>query len=177
MDSRREFIKKAAMIAGATGVAGVLPASIQKALAIDPPAGTTWLDAEHVVILMQENRSFDHCYGALRGVRGYHDPRAIELPDGNPVWLQTNAAGETYAPFRLDIKDTKATWMGSLPHSWTNQTDARNGGRYDHWLQAKPSGNKEYEHMPLTLGYPHEWVNLNAPAGLDKGEIRPPHMV
>jgi len=153
MDSRREFIKKAAMIAGATGVAGVLPASIQKALAIDPPAGTTWLDAEHVVILMQENRSFDHCYGALRGVRGYHDPRAIELPDGNPVWLQTNAAGETYAPFRLDIKDTKATWMGSLPHSWTNQTDARNGGRYDHWLQAKPSGNKEYEHMPLTLGY------------------------
>jgi phospholipase C len=153
MDSRREFIKKAAMIAGATGVAGVLPASIQKALAIDPPAGSTWLDAEHVVILMQENRSFDHCYGALRGVRGYHDPRAIELPGGNPVWLQTNAAGETYAPFRLDIKDTNATWMGSLPHSWTNQVDARNEGRHDKWLQAKSSGNKEYEHMPLTLGY------------------------
>ena len=31
--------------------------------------------------------------------------------------------------------------------------------------------------MPLKLGYPHEWVNLNAPASLDKGEIRPPHMV
>jgi len=153
MDSRREFIKKAAMIAGATGMAGVLPAAIQKAFAIDPPAGSTWMDAEHVVILMQENRSFDHCYGALRGVRGYRDPRAIDLPDGNPVWLQTNAAGETYAPFRLGIKDTNATWMGSLPHSWANQIDARNEGKYDKWLQAKPSGNKAYEHMPLTLGY------------------------
>jgi phospholipase C len=153
MDSRREFIKKAAMIAGATGVAGILPASIQKALAIDPPTGSTWMDAEHVVILMQENRSFDHCFGNLKGVRGYRDPRAIELPDGNPVWLQTNAAGETYAPFRLDIKDTKATWMGSLPHSWSNQIDAHNEGRHDKWLEAKPSSNAEYAHMPLTLGY------------------------
>lgn len=153
MDSRREFIKKAAMIAGATGLSGVLPASIQRALAIDPPTGSTWLDAEHIVILMQENRSFDHTYGSLKGVRGYRDPRAIELPDGNPVWLQTNAAGETYAPFRLDIKDTKATWMGSLPHSWPNQIDARNEGKYDKWLQAKPSGNEAYAQMPLTLGY------------------------
>ena len=28
---------------------------------------------EHVVLLMQENRSFDHYYGTLRGVRGYGD--------------------------------------------------------------------------------------------------------
>lgn len=153
MDSRREFIKKAAILAGATGIAGVLPPSIQRALAIDPATGTTWLDAEHVVILMQENRSFDHCYGSLRGVRGYQDPRFMRLPNGNPVWLQTNDAGETYAPFRLDIKDTKATWMGSLPHSWTNQHDARNEGRYDKWLQAKHSSTKEYAHMPLTMGF------------------------
>ena len=153
MDNRREFIKKAAMMAGATGLAGILPPSIQRALAIDPAPGTSWLDAEHVVILMQENRSFDHCYGTLQGVRGYQDPRAIRLPDGNPVWLQTNEAGETYAPFRLDIKDTKATWMGSLPHNWTNQQDARNEGRYDKWLQAKQPDNEEYKHMPLTLGH------------------------
>ena len=153
MDNRREFIKKAAILAGATGLAGVLPPSIQKALAIDPSPGSNWYDAEHVVILMQENRSFDHCFGNLRGVRGYRDPRAITLPNGNPVWLQANAAGETYAPFRLDIKGTKATWMGSLPHSWTNQIDARNEGKYDKWLPAKPSGHQEYAHMPLTMGY------------------------
>ncbi|HEY6900277.1 MAG TPA: phospholipase C, phosphocholine-specific, partial [Puia sp.] len=153
MDNRREFIKKAAILTGAAGLSSALPPSIQKALAINPSAGSTWLDAEHVVILMQENRSFDHCYGKLRGVRGYRDPRAIRLAGGNPVWLQSNAAGETYGPFRLDIQDTKATWMGSLPHSWTDQTDARNEGKYDRWLQAKPSGRAEYASMPLTMGY------------------------
>ena len=40
---------------------------IQRALAIDPAPGSTWMDAEHVVILMQENRSFDHLYGTLQG--------------------------------------------------------------------------------------------------------------
>ncbi|UHG89529.1 phosphocholine-specific phospholipase C [Spirosoma oryzicola] len=153
MDSRREFLKKAALLSSVAGLSEVLPASIQKAFAIDPQPGTTYLDAEHVVVLMQENRSFDHTYGTLQGVRGFNDPRAIDLPNKNKVWLQSNAANETYAPFRLNIKDTKATWMSSLPHSWENQVDARNGGRYDGWLEAKKSGNKEYAKMPLTLGY------------------------
>jgi phospholipase C len=153
MDSRREFLKKAALLSGAAGMAGVLPPSVAKAFAIDPAAGTTWKDAEHVVILMQENRSFDHCYGSLQGVRGFNDPRAITLPDKNAVWLQSNGKGETFAPFRLNIKDTNATWMGSLPHGWTDQTDARNGGAYDKWLEAKKSGHAEYKNMPLTLGY------------------------
>ncbi|MBD2751303.1 phosphocholine-specific phospholipase C [Spirosoma validum] len=151
MDSRRDFLKKAALLSAS--FPGVLPESIQKAFAIDPQPGTTYLDAEHVVILMQENRSFDHTYGSLQGVRGFNDPRAIDLPNKNKVWLQTNAANETYAPFRLNIKDTKATWMSSLPHSWENQVDARNKGRCDGWLEAKKSGNKEYAKMPLTLGY------------------------
>jgi phospholipase C len=153
METRREFIKKATLLSGAAGMLTTLPPAIQRALAIDPPVGTTWRDAEHVVILMQENRSFDHCYGSLRGVRGFRDPRAVTLPNQNPVWLQTNAAGQTYFPFRLDIKDTQATWMGSLPHSWSNQVDARNEGHHDQWLQAKPSGRDGYKDMPLTLGY------------------------
>ncbi|MFY0254047.1 phosphocholine-specific phospholipase C [Chitinophaga sp. 30R24] len=153
MDNRRDFIKKAALLSGATGVFSALPASIQRALAIDPQPGSTFLDAEHIVVLMQENRSFDHCYGTLRGVRGYNDPRAIQLPNKNLVWLQSNGEGATYAPFRLNIKDTKATWMSSLPHSWSNQVDARNNGKYDQWLLVKQSGNKEWAPMPLTLGY------------------------
>jgi phospholipase C len=153
MESRRAFLKKAALLSGTAGIAGFLPSSIQKAFAIDPDAGTTFLDAEHVVILMQENRSFDHCYGSLQGVRGFNDPRAFRLPNNNKVWLQTDSKGNTYAPFRLNIKETNATWMGSLPHGWTDQTDARNNGRYDQWLEAKKSGHKDYQHMPLTLGY------------------------
>lgn len=153
MDSRREFIKKATLLSGLGGLASILPPSIERAFAINPPAGSTFLDAEHVVILMQENRSFDHCYGSLNGVRGFNDPRAFIKPDRKPVWFQTDEKGRTYSPFRLNIKDTNATWMGSLPHGWTDQVDARNNGRYDQWLFAKKSGHKDYKDMPLTLGY------------------------
>ena len=153
MDTRREFLKKASLLSGGAGLMQLLPASIAKALAIDPEAGSTWKDAEHIVFLMQENRSFDHAYGSLQGVRGFNDPRAIRLPNKNLVWLQTNKEGETYAPFRLDIHNTKATWMSSLPHSWANQVDARNDGRYDKWIESKHSGHAEYKPMPLTLGF------------------------
>jgi phospholipase C len=151
--TRRDFLKQAAMASASAGFSDVLLSSIARAVEIDPKEGSSYLDAEHVVILMQENRSFDHSFGTLRGVRGFNDPRAIRLPNKNPVWLQTNAEGETYAPFRLNIKDTNATWMGSLPHSWTNQVDARNAGRYDRWLDTKRSGHKEYAAMPLTMGF------------------------
>ena len=153
MDSRREFLKRATLLAGGAGMLNVMPMSIQKALAIDPAPGSTFMDAEHIVILMQENRSFDHAFGTLRGVRGFNDPRAITLPNKNLVWLQTDKEGATYPPFHLDIKDTKATWMSSLPHSWSNQVDARNDGKHDKWLDAKHSGNKAYHAMPLTMGY------------------------
>ena len=82
--ARREFLKKAAFLSGAAGVWTAFPDSIRQAMEIDPEQGTTYLDAEHVVILMQENRSFDHCFGTLRGVRGFNDPRAHVLPDREP---------------------------------------------------------------------------------------------
>ena len=153
MDSRREFIKKAAMLTGSAGLMTMMPASIRKALAINPKEGSTFLDAEHIVILMQENRSFDHSYGTLQGVRGFNDPRAIRQPNGNKVWLQTNSKNQTYLPFRLNIHDTKSTWMSALPHSWENQVDALNKGKMDGWLENKKSGNKDYADMPLTMGF------------------------
>lgn len=153
MNTRRDFIKQAALVAGSSGVWNALPDSLKKAIAINPELGSTFYDAEHVVILMQENRSFDHCFGSLQGVRGFNDPRAVKQPNGNKVWLQSDKKGQTYAPFRLNIKDTRATWMGSLPHSWSDMVDAHNKGKMDSWLEAKRAGNKEYVHMPLTMGY------------------------
>ncbi len=152
-DTRRQFIKKATLLTGSAGLFSVLPGSIQKALAINADQGTTYLDAEHIVFLMQENRSFDHCYGTLQGVRGFDDPRAMRMPDLNTVWLQRNKKNETYIPFNLDIRNTKATWMHSLPHSWHDQVDAYNKGAMDGWLESKRSGNKDYGQMPLTMGY------------------------
>lgn len=153
MDTRRDFLKKAMMLSGAAGVSGMLPDSIRRAASINPVPGSTYLDAEHVVILMQENRSFDHCFGTLNGVRGFNDPRAISLPDSNKVWLQTNDKAETYVPFRLDIRHSKATWLGDSPHSRPSQVDAWNEGRYDKWLPAKKVNRPEAAGIPLTLGY------------------------
>ena len=153
MSTRRDFFRQAAAFAGSAQSMSALLASIARASAIDPEQGSSFLDAEHIVIFMQENRSFDHAFGTLRGVRGFNDPRAVTLPDQKPVWLQTNSAGETYAPFRLDLKDTRATWLGSLPHGWRDQTDARNHGNHDGWLDAKVSGRKDCAGMPLTMGY------------------------
>lgn len=153
MESRREFIKQASLLAGMTALSSVLPASIQRALAINAPVGSTYLDAEHIVFLMQENRSFDHCFGTLKGVRGFNDPRALRQPNGLPVWIQTDKDQNTFSPFRLDIENTKMTWMGSLPHGWRDMVAARNNGKMNTWLDAKRPGNRDYKQMPLTLGY------------------------
>ena len=128
MESRRSFLKKASLLAGSTALFNSMPQSIARALAISADPGTTYLNAENIVFLMQENRSFDHCFGRLRGVRGFNDPRAIDTPTGLPVWYQRNNAGKTATPFRLDIKNTKSTWMGSLPHGWEDMVAARNNG-------------------------------------------------
>src|SRR5215475_3595206 len=151
--TRRQFFIRAAQLSGGAGLTAALLQSVERASAIEADPGSTYLDAEHVVVLMQENRSFDHTYGSLRGVRGFNDPRAVTLPDQKPVWLQTSGAGETYAPFHLDIKNTRITWLGSLPHSWRDQTDARAHGNHDGWLDAKVSGRKDCAGMPLTMGY------------------------
>jgi phospholipase C len=152
MPTRREFLQQAALLSSAATWAGAFPAAVAKAFAIDPEPGSTYLDAEHVVILMQENRSFDHAFGTMKGVRGYNDPRALTLPNGNPVWVQTNRHGKSYAPFRLNIKDSNATWLGCLPHGRTDQVDARNGGRYDRWLDVKHLGG-DYARLPFTMGH------------------------
>lgn len=153
MDSRRDFIKKAALLAGSSVAIDKLPESIQKALAIEAIPGSTYLDAAHIVFLMQENRSFDHCFGTLSGVRGFNDPRAMKLPNGLPVWVQGNKNKQYFAPFHLDIVNSKSTWMGSLPHGWRDMVSARNNGKMDNWLEAKSSGNQAYKHIPLTMGY------------------------
>jgi len=153
MHTRRDFLKLAAMVSGAASMAGVVPESVQRAYAIEPAPGSTFLDAEHIVILMQENRSFDHAFGTMRGVRGFNDPRAMRLANGNSVFVQTDKAGNSYGPWRMDIKDTRVTWMGSLPHSRESQVDAWNEGRHDGWLEAKRSGEKGYGELPLTMGH------------------------
>jgi len=93
---RRTFLQMLA--AGAAGA--TVPESIARAMAIPANSRTgTIKDVEHIVILMQENRSFDHYFGTMKGVRGFGDPRAVKLPSGKSVFHQPAGAGELL-PFR-----------------------------------------------------------------------------
>ncbi len=79
-------------LVGLGSAASMLNSSIAKAMAIPAHFKTgTIMDVEHVVILMQENNSFDEVFGTLRGVRGFSDPRAIKQKNGNSVFLQPAA--------------------------------------------------------------------------------------
>jgi phospholipase C len=82
---RRDFLKLLTTAAASTAS----PASIARALTIPANDETGSIhDVKHVVVMMQENRSFDHYFRALRGVRGFGDPRAVKLPSGKSVWHQ-----------------------------------------------------------------------------------------
>ena len=82
MKTRRELLQLGVHAA----VLSSLPRSIQRALAAPASVQTgTIKDVRHIVILMQENRSFDHYFGALRGVRGFGDRFPIPLGSGKPV--------------------------------------------------------------------------------------------
>jgi phospholipase C len=134
---RREFLKQAGLALGSW------PALIQSALAVPANRRTGGImDVEHVVILTQENRSFDHYFGALRGVRGFSDPRAVTLPSGNTVWHQPAPDGQAVPPFHLDSASTAAQWLPSLDHSWKG-SHAR-WQHHDAWIAAKG---------PMTMGY------------------------
>jgi phospholipase C len=79
---------------------------------------------------MQENRSFDHYFGTLRGVRGFADPHSARLPSGRTVWHQPSESGELL-PFRPDVEDMGRTFLPDPPHGWNDGHAAWNGGRYD----------------------------------------------
>src|SRR5260370_22665499 len=92
---RRSFLQ----LLTSSAMAASFPASISRALEIPSHHRTgTIEDVEHIVIMMQENRSFDHYFGTLRGVRGFGDPSSDQLHTGNPVWYQPNG-GSYVLPF------------------------------------------------------------------------------
>jgi phospholipase C len=132
-NTRRHFLKAAAL----AGAAGSLPAAIGRALALPARRVTgTIKDVRHVVILMQENRSFDHYFGTLRGVRGFGDRHPIPLASGKDVWWQSNGVREL-PPFHLDTAKTNALKVPGTPHSFADAQAAWNQGKFGFWPKYK----------------------------------------
>lgn len=133
---RREFLK----LLSTAAAAAAFPAPISRALALPANNRTgTINDVEHVVFMMQENRSFDHYFGTLRGVRGFGDPRAVKLPTGKSVFHQPdpNNSDGYVLPFRPDAPHLGLQFLADTPHDWSGTHSAWNGGAYDQWVPQK----------------------------------------
>jgi phospholipase C len=157
--SRRGFLSAAAAVTGAAVVGAALPATEAQASAASAAKDRRHgdiRDIKHVVILMQENRSFDHYFGSLRGVRGFGDRATITLPGGLPVFQQPTVAPgtpvtTTQFPWRLSDAPASAYPAGHQPpssevgaqgyggtsHSWDDQHGAWFGGLMNGWVFAK----------------------------------------
>ncbi len=130
---RRRFLQ----LAGGSIAATMLSDSIARALTIPANRATRSLeDVEHIVVLMQENRAFDHYFGVMRGVRGFGDPHPVTLPSGRPVWYQADGATVTL-PFRPDVGNLALTFIEDLDHSWDGTHEMFDGGNWDQWIPAK----------------------------------------
>ena len=102
---RRSFLKLAGGAVGGSAALAAMPLAIREALAISAAQETgTIRDVAHVVILMQENRAFDHYFGTMRGVRGFGDRHPIPVRGGRNVWRQSDGDGEL-SPFHLNTKN------------------------------------------------------------------------
>ncbi|WP_405805890.1 phospholipase C, phosphocholine-specific [Streptomyces sp. NBC_00210] len=154
--SRRRLL---ALGTGAIGAAAgsLLPPSLQAALAAEPASGGLRA-VKHVVILMQENRSFDHYFGTLRGVRGFGDRNAVELPSGKPVFEQPGPLGGTVLPFPVrdaaEAQKQDLQYIGALDHSWKGGAKAWRNGWMDGWVSAKTAATMAYyDRRDLPLHY------------------------
>lgn len=143
--TRRRFLGGSALAAAFAA----MPPHMQRALA-EP---VTPQPIEHVVLLMQENRSFDHYFGTMAGVRGFDDPAAARLPNGASVFAQPDPAnpdGHTL-PFHLDTSRNGVQKIPSTSHAWSVQHAALGGGRMDNWLPAHREADGA--NGPYVMGY------------------------
>jgi phospholipase C len=132
------------LAAGLTGCGGITVSSPSV-----PPAACSKLTAiEHVVIFIQENRSFDHYFGAYRGVRGFSDQSlAFQQPAANT----TNPPIGTLLPFHLDNTKTNAFCTHDITHAWVPQHQSWDNGAMNGFVTSRlPIDGND---ATLTMGY------------------------
>jgi phospholipase C len=168
--NRRGFLRAVGTAAGATAAMTTFPPAIARALSIPAARRTgTIRDVEHIVVLTQENRSFDHYFGTLNGVRGFADRFPIPVADsagitGKNVWYQPNqtatAAPAVIAPFRLDtVQQFAVMRVQGTPHNWTDAQFAWDHGRMNAWPRVKQ--NHSMGHYAKD-DLPFQWAMANA---------------
>src|SRR3954454_8529734 len=124
--SRRQFML-GAVAAGARGVCSRSSSPTVSSASSAEPAGLpdpSKAPFDTVVVLMMENRSFDHLLGWMPGVEGRQAGLRYPGRDGHAV-----------ATSRLD--DTQACPLKDPAHDWQSVAEQYNGGRCDGWLRTQ----------------------------------------
>jgi phospholipase C len=132
-------------IGAAAAARALMPFNVQRVLAQGATTRGSLADIKHVVLLMQENRSFDHYFGTLAGVRGFNDPKVRKLSTGKSVFYQPDAMSPDgyMLPFHLNTRTSSAQKIPSTSHAWGVQHEAWNRGQMDKWLPAHRKADKE----------------------------------
>ena len=151
--SRRDLLK----IGAATGAAGLTSSLLAGCGAkgvipgIPGPTSTCakLTDIEHVVILIQENRSFDHYFGSYKGVRGFSDASAaFQQPYPNNA---SNAPAGVLLPFHLDTINAFGACTHDIAHDWVPQHQSWNNGAMDAFATSRVPINGDS--ASLVMGY------------------------
>ncbi len=106
-------------------------------------------DIEHVVILTQENRSFDHYFGSYRGVRGFSDASAA-FQQSDPANTANSPIGKLL-PFHLDTSKANAACTPDISHDWVPQHQSWDNGKMDGFVSSRLAINSN--DATLTMGY------------------------
>jgi phospholipase C len=143
---RRNFLRLGAATMGTAAAASFWPSLIEKAMAVQAnnPTGTPGLaDIEHVIIFMQENRSFDHYFGSMTGVRGFGDPRPTPIPSGNYAWYQPEGTSPTTRSFTQHI--SASNW--TTPANWYQSNRPTQSSSYVLPFGLNKPGNVAYQFL------------------------------
>jgi phospholipase C len=150
--TRRELLKIGAATAAAEVAGVLLPGCGGAGASTVSPSSVcaTLAGIEHVVIFIQENRSFDHYFGSYRGVRGFSDPSpAFRQPDPANT---TNPPTGVLLPFHLDTTKTNAACTHDITHDWVPQHQSWDHGAMDGFVTSRVLTNTTNDAV-LTMGY------------------------
>lgn len=130
--TRRAFLPGAAAIAGglALGKRWPLPSLIGRAEAAGLPDQANWASSnpiKHIVILTQENRSFDHYFGSFCNTLGSQGNRPTGFVPAHLTY--DDASGNAYHPYHL------TQFCNADPdHSWEGSHTKWNDGAMNGWV-------------------------------------------
>ena len=150
--SRRKLLKAGAVAGAAEIMAGLLPGCGGHGTMSSTPGPSACAkitDIDHVVILIQENRSFDHYFGSYRGVHGFNDQSAaFQQPyPGNT----SNAPAGVLLPFHLDTTVLNAACTHDITHDWVPMHQSWNNGAMNGFVTSRLPINAT--DAVLSMGY------------------------